>query len=213
MAQHSAMLGQIFSPRHRSSRMVKRLAEINMISGDTAVARKYLRMLDATLFHRKWAASYSKALDGKDSERFQQIKEMQTKTIIFDTLRTSSDYESSLKLLTESNPDNTGAVNYLMCYYLLNKDIKSFYSTYEKYGKQNTKFQSVLYMQALLIKFFIENAPQQQLQSFGIPDDIITDFMDYTQLYKQSTGNMDMLREKYGSTYWFYYHFAQMKER
>jgi len=213
MAQHSAMLGQIFSPRHRSSRMVKRLAEINMISGDTAVARKYLRMLDATLFHRKWAASYGKTLDGEDTERFQQIKEMQTKTIIFDTLRMSSDYVSSLKLLTESNPDNINAVNYLMCYYLLNKDIKSFYSAYEKYGKQNTTFQSVLYMQALLIKLFIENVPQQQLQSFGIPNDIITDFMDYTQLFEQSAGNMDMLREKYGSTYWFYFHFAQMKER
>ena len=50
LAQHSAMLGNTFSPYQRSSRMIKRLAEINLINEDSAAANKYLRILTKTLF-------------------------------------------------------------------------------------------------------------------------------------------------------------------
>lgn len=33
MAEHCAMLSMIFSPRNSGSRMIKRLAEINLVNG------------------------------------------------------------------------------------------------------------------------------------------------------------------------------------
>ena len=55
MAEHCAMLSMIFSPRNSGSRMIKRLAEINLVNGDDEAALKYLRILDKTLLHKSWA--------------------------------------------------------------------------------------------------------------------------------------------------------------
>jgi hypothetical protein len=199
MAQHSAMLGMIFSPRHRSSRMLRRLAEINQISGDTATARKYVRMLDATLFHR----SRVKRRGGPEPGSF----------FARDTLRTASDYVASLELLTESHPDGNRALDYLLCYHLLNKDIPAFAAAYDRYRKGRAGgYVPRLYSEALLIRLAAEKAPIEELRSYGIPNEVIAAFMEYTRLYEQSAGAPERLRERFGSGYWFYYHFANVKE-
>lgn len=43
--ERAAMLGNIYSPNCRNIRMVKRLAEINLVRGNYAATRKYLRIL------------------------------------------------------------------------------------------------------------------------------------------------------------------------
>lgn len=40
---------------NKSARVVKRLAETNLINGEYEVARKYLQMLEKTIFYRPWA--------------------------------------------------------------------------------------------------------------------------------------------------------------
>ena len=47
----------------KSGRMIKRLAETNLINGEYEVARKYLRMLDKTIFYRPWAQQTLAMLD------------------------------------------------------------------------------------------------------------------------------------------------------
>ena len=42
---------------YKSGRAVKRLAETNLINGQYRVAEKYLRMLEKTVFYRRWAQS------------------------------------------------------------------------------------------------------------------------------------------------------------
>ena len=47
----------------KSGRMIKRLAETNLINGEYDVARKYLQMLDKTIFYRPWAQQALAMLD------------------------------------------------------------------------------------------------------------------------------------------------------
>lgn len=200
LAQHSAMLGMIFSPRHRSAQMTRRLAEINLLRGDTAAAGKYLRMLDATLFHRRWA------------ERRRKLPPAHTQIIARDTLRTAADYAASLELLAESNPEASYALDYLLCFHLLNKDIPAFAAAYSRYRKDRAAaggYIPPLYAEALLIRAAAEEASVQELQSYGVPPGTIAAFMDYTRLYEQSKGGSPLLRERFGGSYWFYYHFAR----
>lgn len=211
MAQHSAMLGMTFSPQSRSSRMVKRLAEINLVNGDTTAARKYLRMLDATLFHRRWAASREAMLTNKDPEAYPWLKEKREQIATHDTLRASADYLTSLNLLVESNPKNKAALDYLLCYHLLNKDIRSFKTAFDTYCKGKTIRLPRLYSEALLIELASAKAPEQEVQSYGIPGDVLTDFIDYTRIYETSNGLAAPLQERFASGYWFYFHFAKMK--
>jgi hypothetical protein len=199
MARHSAMLGMIFSPHRRSVQMLKRLTEIDLAVGDTATAGKYLRILDATLFHRRWA------------ERRRATPTPQIPDAAPDMLRTASDYAASLEWLIENDPRNPYAVDYLLCYHLLRKDIPAFAAAYDRYRKaaDGGEYIPPLYGEALLIKLAAGKAPLHELQSYGIPDDAIAGFIDYTRLYAQGGGTPDALRERFGGRYWFYYHFAR----
>lgn len=213
LAQHSAMLAMIFSPQCRSSRMVKRLAEINLINGDSAAARKYLRMLDATLFHRQWSASREAMLTAKEPNAYPWLQTKRAQIATRDTLRTSNNYVASLNLLVESNPENRVALDYLLCYHLLNKDIRSFRTTFDTYCKDKPMRLPRLYGEALLVCLASEKASPEEMQSYNIPGDVIADFMEYTRLYEANNGLAAPLSNRYASGYWFYFHFAKMKER
>ncbi len=211
MAQHSAMLGMTFSPKHRSSRMVKRLAEINIANEDSTAARKYLRMLDATLFHSRWAAKQELLLNETDTvPSWLQLKRSQLPA--FDRLRTASDYAASLTMLVESNPENRAALDYLLCYHLLTKNIPAFAKAYDTWYKKQAIIIPRVYAEALLIYLAGTKASEKVIQSYEIPKDRTAGFKEYTRLYGENDGAMEPLRDTYGQTYWFYYHFATITD-
>ncbi len=209
LAQHSAMLGSIFSPYQRSSRMIKRLAEINLINQDFPAAAKYLNLLKKTLFHRKWALqkeqqNYSKASNSWLDKKQSQIAKA-------DTIRFPNDYIASLDLLTKQASDNQIALDYLLCYYLLNKDVKSFKETYAHYFNKGKGAIPSVYSEALLILLFSSRASQEEVLSYGIPAQKVNDFLTYTQIFEKTKGDLNALKDKFSKTYWFYYHFATFK--
>jgi hypothetical protein len=212
MAQHSAMLGMIFSPQRRSVRMIRRLAEINIVNGDTTAARKYIRILDETIFHRAKAAEYESLLTHpSQTPDWLTLKRQQIPRR--DTLRTAADYPAALALLIESNPTGNQATDYLLCYYLLNKQLPAFGAAFDRYCLGQTVFIPRIYYEALLIRLVAAKTSKEELQRYAIPDQITGDFLQYTRLYESSDGNMDALRPAFATTYWFYYHFAQAVRR
>jgi len=209
--QHSAMLGNTFSPYQRSSRMMRRLAEINLVTGDSAAATKYLRILSKTLFHKAWAEKQLKMLQSGKAENWLTSKRRQIADA--DMLRKSNDYLPSLKFMAEQRPDNTTAVDYLLCYLLLNKDLKQFREDYDRfYLNQNRKAPKV-YAEALLAQLVASGATQNQVMKYNIDAKTIKQFAEYTNEYDQSSGNSSALNGKFAHTYWFYYHFATMQKR
>lgn len=61
--ERAAMLGNIYSPNCRNIRMVKRLTEINLVRGNYAATRKYLRILQKTFVWKRWADRVFASLD------------------------------------------------------------------------------------------------------------------------------------------------------
>lgn len=207
MAQHSAMLGMIFSPFNRSSRMVKRLSEVNLVNGDTAAAMKYLYMLDATLFHRKWAQRQIRLLREEKTDPL--LEEKRKQLFLTDTLRKAEPYLESLTLLVEDNPANKPALDYLLCGHLLNKDIRSFFTLFKTYYNETKPIPRV-YSEALLICLAASNALQDGMNRYHISPQIVQDFMRYTRLYEQAGADPEALRVQFPNSYWIYYHFAQL---
>lgn len=205
LAEHAAILSMIFSPQHKSVRMVKRLAEINLITGDEEAARKYLRILSKTLFYKQWAEDRT---PGKESEKVKQWLERKRACLpAKDTLRLSStDVAKSLHLLLEANPDNRMARDYLLCFDLLMKDLPAFLKDYERY---HTGTPGRLYAEALLIHLYQKRATGEETKARGIHPAVIKDFNEYNRLHAQGQGNPAVLENKFGRTYWFYYQFAQ----
>jgi len=211
LAQHSAMLGNTFSPSQRSSRMIKRLAEINLINADSAAANKYLHILTQTRFHKKWAEDRLAMNHASASNKWLTEKRAQIPGT--DRLHKSNDYLSSLNFLVQQNPNNLVALDYLLCYHLLNKDLNAFRKIYDQYGRPMKRPVPTIYSEALLIKLYSLQASKEEFASYSISPQKINDFVAYTQLYDQSKGDLNALKARFGKSYWFYYHFATIQKK
>ncbi len=211
MAQHSAMLGNTFSPYQRSSRMMRRLVEINLVTGDSAAATKYLRILSKTLFHRVWAEKQLMMLQTGKAENWLIAKRRQITNA--DILRKSNDYLSSLRFLAEQHPDNALAVDYLLCYLLMNKDLKNFRENYDRFCLNLNRKAPKVYAEALLAQLVASDASQDEVMKYNIDAKTIKQFAEYTNEYDKSSGNNKALSGKFARTYWFYYHFAQFQKK
>lgn len=207
MAEHAAMLGMIFSPNNKGTRAIKRLAEINLINHDDAAAMKYLRLLKKTYCHRNWA---EQRIPGKQTTEVRQWldgkRQLLPKT---DTLRSAANVPLSLRHLLRNNPENKMARDYLFCFDLLNKDIASFFEDYKEFA--DNSIPSRLYTEGLLIYLAVSGASAEEAKQWHIPPYLLEEFNAYSRLYEANQGNGVPLQAKYGKTYWFYFHYAQMK--
>jgi len=212
MAQHAAMVGMISTPRQRSVRLTKRLAEINLATGDLPAATKYIRILESTLFHRMKTESVTAQPSTKIiSNSVQHDYSPQRKGIFRkDIIRRADDIKLSLELLVEGDPDNLPAVNYLLCYYLLQKNIPSFFEAYTSYCKGKIYPVPKVYAEALLIYLAGTKSTMKEVNEYEIHPDIIKAFGEYTRLYEKNEGNLLPVQEKFPNSYWLFFHFAVM---
>ena len=98
-----------------------------MRRGDIEEARKYLNLLDATLFYHSWARSKEEQLKGEETlsmeKRLPRKSDWERE---HDILMSISDYPGVLSSLVAEYPENKQALDYLLCYYLLNENLNSF---------------------------------------------------------------------------------------
>ena len=207
MAEHAAILGMIFTPQNKSVRMVKRLAEINLINGDEEAAAKYLQILSKTQYYKRWAAE---RMPGHETESVKKwLREKQALLPDKDTLRlTTTDVPQSLHLLLNAHPGNALARDYLLCFDLLQKDIPSFVADYKLYG---TSTLNRLYSEALMIHLYQKHASGEEVKASGIHPSVIKDFNEYNSQYARSQGYPQGLEPRFGQTYWYYYQFAKFQ--
>lgn len=209
LAQHAAMLANTFSPNQRSARMVKRLAEINLINGDYDAANKFLSQLKNTLFHRAWA---ERRTPGNFNQAFGHwLAAKQQQVPLHDKLFKPHDFLSSLEFTVQEKASNRSAREYLLCFYLLNKDLERFKQLWDSVQAESKIALTELYSEALLIKLYQEKASPKTLSEYRINPEKVKQFAAYTQLATDAQ-HRESLRSKYGNTYWFYYQFAKMKD-
>jgi hypothetical protein len=214
-AQHAVLLATIFSPKCQSSRLMRRLVEINIINGEYDVVEKYLKMLEHTLFHRKWAKDKRRFLyNEQECNKAKWIAEKRNQYPIIDLLKaTNNDFVQTLKHLYLNHPENQYALDYLLCFYLLKKDINSFSKIIIDQYK-NKRFESlpIIYQEALLI-YFAQNPDNENRKLIRFAPGIYDKFANYNELYEKNNGNGGPLQKNYGKTYWFYYQYAAFKSK
>lgn len=128
-------------------------------------------------------------------------------------LRKSTDYLVSLKFLAEQHPDNLIAVDYLLCYLLLNKDLKQFCENYDRFYLSLNRKAPKVYAEALLIQLVASGASQEEAMKYNMDAKTIKQFAEYTNEYDKSSGDINALSKKFAQTYWFYYHFATLQKK
>ena len=203
--ERAAILANVCSPENRNIRMMKRLAEINLVKGDYDAARKYLRILQKTFVWSRWANRAFDALGKKaspyDKALLQQYIDKRPYLNTRDTLRLNDNCHTIMSELMESNPNNNIAINYMLCSDLLLKDMETFKHDYDAYylKQQNVAYEK-LYQEALAIYLAGTKAPPAEWAKYIKRQDVLQRF----KLYNEQRGN-----PAFKDTYWYYFDKAE----
>ena len=206
MAERDAMLGMLFSPAHTGSRYLKRLAETNLVSGEYEAASKYLRILLNSPRDRAWAES---RLPGSWNEGYKALVDYKRSLMPkFDLLHGMDQTRLILRILLNSNPANSIALNYLLCYDLLVKDLDSFVNDFDP-----SLTASHLYEEAMLIFLASKGGmDDENFRHYGIKRETLDRFNRFVTIYKRDNGSGKNLSADFGKTYWYYFYYAVRNE-
>jgi hypothetical protein len=193
----------------RSSRGIRRLAETNLLNGHYEVARKYLRLLQHTLFHRRWATATLACLsDGQCVEanpEWARLRKYRTKT---DFLFSEGEKDMMLGLLLQQNPGNRPAFEYLLAYCLLTKDLKHFLRYYPL--GENIPYRSMpeSYREALVYVWGLSHDTMEGIP-YPVGDEVKRRVEEYRRIYVSHPHAEQMLKKRFSGTYWYYFHFRK----
>lgn len=194
-AERAAMMRNVFSPRNRNVRMIKRLAEINLVSGDTLAALKYLRILDRTHAYSNWSKQHTPGNMSPEIEK--DIMRRRNLSNGKDNIRLGDNCRNILLELLESNPRNMLALDYLLCTDLLLKDMDTFKMDYDKYCMERGEPRyKKLYQEALMIYLAGTGASDEEWDRYIVPDHLVDSFRSYSN----QRGN-----PAFRDTYWYYF--------
>jgi len=203
-ATDCALLAQTVMPGHYSTRMLRRLAEISVVTGDYAVASKYLNILSRTRNHKAWAQNLMGCIE-KDSIP-EQYMIWRTRTAPVDRFFPQGDIRSSLLIISQESPYNIVAKDYLLCSYLLDKNVNTFINMYDKFYL-NTLDQIIevpdLYQEALLVNVNSNESLTETVRKYHISDRIVEKFMNQMMVRAQSE-DPDVITQEAAGTYWNY---------
>ena len=122
-------------PNYRKSgRLTRRIAQCEIINGNYAVASKYLRMLEHSLFYSRWAKNQERFLYNDKAvnadREYGRLRELRIKHR--DYLFSDQEMDQMLGLLLIDNKkyDNRMAYEYLIAYELLQRDVNRFMQYY-----------------------------------------------------------------------------------
>lgn len=207
MAERDAMLGLSFSPAHKGSRYLRRLAETNLVKGDYAAASKYLRILLNSRADRAWA---QERLDGAWSPEYsERIARKRALMPRIDLVHGMDQTQLILRILLNSNASNKMALDYLLCYDLLTKDLDAFVADYDP-----SLTASTLYEEAMLIFLAAKGGMDvENFDHYHIAPATLERFNRFVTIYRRDGGSLGNLTGDFGKTYWYYYYFAVRNEK
>lgn len=192
----------------KSVRCYRRLAECNIINGNYRVAGKYLRALQKTLFYKDWANDAASLLyDEEAVNRHPVYGVLRHSRIDGDFFFSDRELPQMLGQLYMSNTSNRMAFDYLESAYLLQGDIDGFAQCYSL-GDQHYPMQiPQVYQQALLLWWSRDHAATDPMPS-QFRQDMVQQMHQFYALVQQKA-SADVIAQRYGNTYWYYYFFLR----
>ena len=193
----------------KSARAYKRLAETNLVNGNYPVAEKYLKALEKTLFYREWARSrrklcgHAEAVDADPGYGYLRQVRLHDQDFLFNRQA----MESMLAYLVQENPANHMALEYLLAWDLLDKNLKGFvhFCPFEAFQGSVPR----CYQEAFLLDFVETTESLDGIPAF-IDRAVATSFSTFMTEYGNGAP-AEVLARRFGDTYWYYYFYRTGK--
>ena len=184
---------------NKSGRVMKRLAETNLINGQYEVARKYLQMLQKTIFYRKWAQRMMTMLgDEKAINAHPLYGTMRQLRLQDDLLFSDRDLDKICGQLFLHNQQNRMAAQYLLMIPLLERDVPRFMK-YVQVVQNRIPYNPRSCQEAIAFAFF----QQRQNPPQGIVNDFVLQRMnEFANVYSQGKNSPEL--ERFKNTLWYY---------
>lgn len=196
----------------RPVRMMQRLAEDYIISGQNEVASRYLWYLKRTIFYRKWAESAEEYLANKKTNLHPEWVKLEKQLAHDDFYFQYDRIDAALISLLRSDPHNKMAYEYLMNWYLLRKDFDSFLKYLPLVYAMNYKSVPVVFQEAVAyIKTLYEEVPEG-LKQYPVSLEVEQQLTRYAQAFQQGGSKQAAgMKKLFGNTYWYYVHFTDFE--
>ena len=185
---------------NKSARAMKRLAETNLINGQYEVARKYLLLLQKTIFYRPWATRTLSLLGNE-----QQINQhpvygwLRQVRLQDDFLFSEQEVDKICGQLFMHNSKNTMAMQYLLMTPLLDRDVNRFMQ-YMQVVQERVSYNPRICQEVICLAYAQHG---QQPPSGMVSSWVMNDFSNFMQDYRSSGGNRAAM-QRYKHTAWFY---------
>ena len=184
---------------NKSARVVKRLAETNMINGEYLVAEKYLRMLEKTIFYRPWAKRTLAMLGDENAINSHPLYgTLRQYRLQENFLFSDSELDKICGQLFMHNQQNQMATQYLLMMPLLDKDIDRFMD-YVKVVQNRIHYNPRSCQEAIAFAFMQHRQQPPQ----GVVSQLVLQRMnDFARVY--SSGNNSAELNRFKNTVWYY---------
>lgn len=152
---------------NKSGRVFKRLAETNLINGQYKAAEKYLKALQKTIFYKKWADRRMEMIrNPKLIDSHPMYSYLRKVRLTDDFLFSDKETDKLCGQLVMHNKENLVAIQYLLMFPLLNKDLNTFMQYYT-YVKSISKYSSQACEEAVALAYAQQGKlPQAQMEIY-----------------------------------------------
>ena len=184
---------------NKSARVVKRLAETNLINGQYEVARKYLQMLEKTIFYRPWAQRTMAMLgDEKAINAHPLYGTLRQYRLQEDLLFSERELDKICGQLFMHNPQNMMAAQYLLMMPLLDKDVPRFMQ-YVQAVQNRIHYNPRSCQEAIAFAFMQQGQQPPQ----GIVNQLtLQQLNDFARIYSGNKESSEL--ERFRNTVWYY---------
>lgn len=148
---------------NKSVRAVKRLAETAMVRGEYKLAEKYLKLLENTLFYKKWATRNLQLIKSPEGIDAHPLYGAMRRGMIDETYMFSEgELDKTFGQLFLKNPGNVLARQYLVVYPLLQRDLDKFSQYMGVVAEKYPQYNPLLAQQALAFMSMKSGQPMPQ---------------------------------------------------
>jgi len=196
----------------KSARVIKRLAETNLINGQYKVSEKYLKLLEKTIFYRKWAKNAMTVLNNEekinnDPDWGEKRKFMVRNDYFFHI----KNIEAALNRMVKEHPDNKMAFEYLMAFYMINKDMTNIINLIPLMEKMGYSKVPASYQEAIMYIIGLNNEDPMTNSPAYVSRDTRLRMKAYADIYGKYPDPRVRLEKGFAGTYWFYLHFKEVE--
>jgi len=196
----------------KSARILKRLAETNLINGQYRVSGKYLNILKKTVFYRKWAENTTTFLNNEEkinqNAGWAEKRKFAVRNDYFFHIK---DVEAVLNMMISEHPGNKIAFEYLMAFYMINKDMGNITRLIPVMEKMEYSRVPVSYQEAVMYIIGLNNEDPFINSPQYVSQNTRQRMKAYADMYSGYTDAGERLQKNFAGTYWFYIHFKDVE--